>query len=291
MPPMHTPSDSTLDALYAALYYDPEIGELVWLKSSPRISEGTPAGTLNRAGRLVVGFQGKKYPAGAIAWFIHRDGHEWPRFPIVFKDGNPTNLADDNLLLAPHKYSHNPKAQQMRVYRARAKERKVAMRPRSELDTVNLCADGKTWSVRADHDLSLVIGEFDNLAAAEAFSRAAVVSYRYVKAHPPETDLLIVRAGEHADVLTLAEAHNFFAYDPDQGNIYYRWTPVREGLSAIQLNDRNRPFVRASGRQYPAGMMAWFLANKVWPARKQIAYHDGNPRNIKLDNLYLKGAQ
>jgi hypothetical protein len=26
----------------------------------------------------------------------------------------------------------------------------------------------------------------------------------------------------------------------------------------------------------------------VWPARKQIAYRDGNPKNLTLANLYLK---
>jgi hypothetical protein len=286
MPAFHTPDDATLGALYEALDYHAESNELIWLKPSRRLAEGSPAGTLNRLGRLVVGFRGRKYPAGSLAWFLHHNG-EWPPFPVKFRNGDATDLRPDNLMLAPEKYVHTPQARRMRVYRAEVRERRVERLEKSHIDNVKLLLNGQ-WSVRDPRNYSVQMGEFDNRRDAEDFARAVETGRQFIAAHPAPTGLPAVTAGEGKGVLTLAEAHGFFAYDPDAGAFYYRWTPIREGFPATQLNDRNRPFVRASGRQYPAGMMAWFLVHHVWPARKQIAYRDGNPKNLTLANLYLK---
>lgn len=295
---MRTPDEDTLTALTEALDYNPDTGRMIWLRETRRASAGTLAGSLrpdDSGGHLVIGFEGKQYQAGHIAWFLAH-GH-WPSTQVLFLDGNPLNLRESNLRLRAFMYRDTPKARQMRRYRDRLKERdytpsKPTPRPKSELDTVTLSADCKLWSARASYDLRRVLATFDNQADAESYARWAEIGWRFVAAHPapqykasPEP-----KAGTGKGVITLADALDTFAYDPDAGMIFYRWPEIRCGCPAVQLNDRKRPFVRHAGRQYPAGMLAWFIAKGVWPARKQIAYHDHDPKNIKLENLYLKGA-
>jgi hypothetical protein len=301
---LNPPDEATLDAIFAALDCDPETGELVWLKATKRVSEGTPAGTLNRSGRLVVGFQGRHYQAAHLAWFFHYD--EWPEHQIAFKDGRPLNLAKDNLISRPFQYSGTPKAQQMRRYRERLKARLPPTQPeKSDLETVTLSYDGydnaiggkkkqirgKVWCARAAHNLGTVLATFATRQEAEEYAIASATGYQFTEAHPVPTDLANpnTKAGQDSPlVITLQQAHGLFAYDPDTGAFYRRWPEIWRGTPATHLNDRNRPFLRARGRQYSAGMMAWFLTTGQWPARKQIAYKDHNPRNTTLANLYLK---
>lgn len=284
---MHTPSSTELDAIFAALDYNDETNELIWLKATRRLSEGTPAGTLNRAGRLIVGFNGRKYPAANLAWFFHFD--EWPEHPIKFRDGDPTNLRHINLIPAPLKFSDSPKARQMRRYRAKVKANRVDPLDKSELDDVMLMLDG-TWTVRVRGDRRKEIATLATKAEAEALALAVDAGLRFLDKHPaePYKPTPTILAGKGKGVLTLADARDLFAYDPDTGAFYHRYGAWRRGVPAVQYNDRNRPFLRASGRQYPAGMMAWFITHGVWPKRKQIGYRDHNPKNTALGNLYLK---
>ncbi len=289
-----TPSAATLDAIFEALDYSEEANELIWLKATRRISAGTPAGTLNRLGRLVVGFQGRKYPAANLAWFFQHD--EWLNDSIVFRDGDPTNLHYTNLIPAHTRMSTNAKAQQMRRYRERVKARKVAPRAKSDRETINLGADGKTWTVYDDRNRHTSRGSFLSLTEAEAWDTELKRGTAFVLANPPKLDQLPADPATPAGVpdrhiLTLKDAHLLFAYDDETGAFYYRWKPIREGVPALQYTDRGMPFLRASGRQYPAGMMAWFMTKGVWPKRKQIGYRDGNPRNLALGNLFLKGVE
>lgn len=295
---MRTPDDTILEAIAEALDYDPDTGRMVWMRETRRASVGTPAGSLRHddtGGHLVIGFGGKQYQAGHIAWFLaHR---QWPPTQVLFKDGDPLNLRKTNLKLRAFMYRDTPKARQMRRYRDRLKERgqtpaKPAPRPKSELSTVSLSADGTLWSARACYNPLRVLATFDNQVDAENYARWSEIGWHFVAANlaPPYQAAPEPKAGTGKGVITLADALDTFAYDPGAGMIFYRWPEIRRGCPAVQLNDRNRPFIRYSGRQYPAGMMAWFMTHGVWPQRKQIAYRDDDPRNIKLKNLYLKGA-
>lgn len=304
---MRTPDDDTLDAIFAALDCDPDTGELIWLKATRRVSEGTPAGTLNRAGRLVVGFQGQHYQAANLAWFFHHN--EWPEHPIAFKDGNALNLSKANLIPRPFRYSDSPKAAQMRRYRERVRERtsQTDSTEKSKLETVTYSYDGYTlgrgkkkqkrsmvWCARSARSLRTVLATFHTRHEAEAYAIAAAEGYAFVQAHPVPTDLANPDAkagGPDPAILTLREAHGLFAYDETTGAFYRRWPDIWAGTPAEYFNDRNRPFLRASGRQYSAGMMAWFLKTGQWPGRKQIGYRDGNPRNTAFANLYLKDTR
>lgn len=292
---MITPNDTLLDALYAALDYDAEANELVWLQATKRMAVGDPAGTLNRAGRLVVGFRGKKYPAGTLAWFIHSGGAEWPEYPVRFRNGNALDLREENLALLPTVYSKSQKAKQMRLYRARIKDRQakpVKRREQSAMGNVQMGLLDDRWHAYDPRTSRHKLGSFETREEAEACAIGFAEALAFLARNPtpqPYVETPDIRAGTGEQVLTLAAARDTFAYDKDLGRVYHRWG-LREGYSAVQYNDRNRPFVRASGRQYPAGMLAWFMHHGIWPKRKQIAYHDHDPKNIKLENLYLKGA-
>jgi hypothetical protein len=302
---LSTPDEDTLDAIFAALDCNPDTGELVWLKATRRVSEGTPAGTLNRAGRLVVGFQGRHYQASQLAWFFHHNA--WPVHPVAFKNGNALDLSKDNLTPRPFRYSDTPKAEQMRRYRQRVKARSPQTGPeeKSDLDTVTLSyngydynpkagrqARGKVWCARAAHDLKIVLATFGTRQEAEAYAIAAERGYQFTEANPvPAVDNPNTKAGADKKlVITLQQAHGLFAYDEVTGAFYRRWPEIWRGTPAEYFNARNRPFLRARGRQYQAGMMAWFLKTGYWPGRKQIAYRDKNPRNTAFANLYLKDA-
>ncbi len=305
---MHTPDDATLDALYAALDCDPETGDLVWLDPpSRRVAIGSLAGTLNRAGRVVVGFAGRQYQGAHLAWFFYHDG-QWPTQQVRFRNGNPSDLTRDNLISGPAAYSDTPKAAQMRRYRQRLKERKAPPpEEKSSLETVTFSYNGydydpkvkkqvrgKVWCARAVHDLKIVLATFQTRQEAEAYAIAAANGYAFVQAHPVPTDLANpgAKAGKpDPAILTLQEAHGLFAYDETSGAFYRRWPDIWVGTPAEYFNDRKRPFLRARGRQYTAGMMAWFLKTGQWPGRKQIAYRDKNPRNTAFTNLYLKDAE
>ena len=293
---MRTPKQDTLEALTEALDYDPATGRMLWLRETRRASAGTPAGSLrpdDTGGHLVIGFEGRQYQAGHIAWFMAHK--QWPSTQVLFADGNPLNLRKSNLRLRAFMYRDTPKARQMRRYRDKLRERhptpaKTTPRPKSALDTVTLGADGKTWSARACYDFRVVLASFDNQADAESYARWAEIGWHFVAANPapPYKAAPEPKAGTGKGVITLSDALDTFAYDATAGMIFYRWTEIRRGCPAVQLNDRNRPFVRHAGRQYPAGMLAWFMHTGHWPARKQIAYRDGNPKNLTLANLYLK---
>jgi len=275
--------------MYAALDCNPDTGELVWLRSSPRVLEGSRAGSKASNGHIVVGFQKRYYPAARVAWFFHHG--DWPEHPIGFRDGNPENLAKANLVPRPVLYSRTTKAAKMRRYRERLREREAEQGRKSALPYVTLSADKVTWFARAERDTRIVLGMFRDLGTAEAFATAAAEGYRFVRDNPVydlEDDQAERTAGAGNGVLTLQQAHDYFAYDQTTGRFYHRHPAQREGVPATQQAPNGRPFLRAAGRQYGAGMLAWFMAHGHWPARRQVGYRDGDMTNTALANLFLK---
>ena len=96
----------SLAEVEAALSYDPASGVFIW-KISPakNVKAGTEAGCV-KATRVkngeTVSYRylrlGHEVPAARVAWlFAHG---EWPSGRIRFRDGNPLNLALDNLFVS-----------------------------------------------------------------------------------------------------------------------------------------------------------------------------------------------
>jgi len=51
------------------------------------------------------------------------------------------------------------------------------------------------------------------------------------------------------------------------------------------------PHVFVDGRQRKAAAVAWALAYRVDPAPQHVACRDGDPFNLRLDNLYLSDSR
>lgn len=299
--PLRTPSTPTLDALFDALDYNPETGELVWLKSSRRIPAGSAAGFYNTDGKLLVGFQGAQYQGSHLAWFFLTD--EWPSSKVQFKNGDCTDLRADNLQLLAESEAPTRAAQYMRAYREKRKERPydnvkpkkgaAPKHPKSKLSNVfysTLDHANPLWWVRDPDDHRLSLASFKKQSEAEHFANTLNEGRAFIRANPPikEPGDETVHAGSAA-TLTLAEASEFFAYDPDKGVIYRRTGRFR-GALATTINDRRQTIVAVKRRVYQAGMLAWFLETGQWPKRKQLGYRDGKSKNLAFSNLFLKGA-
>lgn len=85
--------------LYSArqmLGYNPDTGSLIWRQPESRRGLDAVARTLRHRRQPSVMILGRYYPAGMLAWFLHR-GVWPPRKTIGYRDGNPTNLRWTNL--------------------------------------------------------------------------------------------------------------------------------------------------------------------------------------------------
>ena len=300
---MKTPDQATLEALYSALRYDPETGELTWARDiSRRVKQSDPAGSLNRAGLRVVRFQGKVHQASHVAWYLHKD--EWPNSPILYRDWDPSNLAFKNLHLQSTGYVQGSRAGYMRDYRAfkRMQEgldpTKAPKLPLSRFDNVRPSGDRKVWTAYAPWDSRVILASFAKQKEAETYTELVTYGRQFCKDNPSAdyTDEEADRRAGGPQTLTLWDATERFAYDPETGAIFRRNYPGRlsdlEGTPAIETDANRRPIIRASGRTYSAGMLAWFIHTKGdWPPRKRLGYRDGNRKNLKAANLYLKGSE
>ncbi len=297
---MKTPNPSTLEALSAALHYNPATGRLTWAQDrSRRIKRGDPAGSFSHANLKVVRFRGKTYQASHLAWYLHEN--RWPDSPVLYKDWNAANLRFDNLKLQSSGYVKGSRAEYARNYRAfkRMQERDDPTRapklPPSKFDNVRPSGDRSKWSVYAPWDHRMCLATYAKQKEAEAYAEIIAYGRQFCRDHPPE-DYTDDEADHHAGseaTLTLWDVTERFAYDPDTGQIFKRNYPGRladlEGTPAIEIDDTCRLVVRASGRVYGAAMLAWFIHTKGdWPPRKRLAYRDGNRKNLKADNLYIK---
>lgn len=301
---MRTPSTDTLDAIFEALDYDPETGNIIWLKDTRRISAGSPAGFYNADGKLLIGFQGTQYQGSHLAWFFHTD--QWPTSKVQFKNGDPTDLTASNLQLLADSEPPSSAARYMRAYRETRKNRPyeagphdepkkgAPQHPKSKLPNVSYSTVDRAnplWRVRDPDDTRITLASFQKQADAERFANTLDVGRAFIKANPsrrqPNDD--VIHAGTEA-TLTLQQAHQLFAYDPIKGAVYRR-TGRLTGAPATTLNDRRQTIVAVNRRVYQAGMLVWFLHTGQWPQRRQLGYRDGKSRNLMLSNLYLKDTR
>lgn len=294
-PFLRFPSETEMAAISDALTYDPATGDLFWDRTGPRVTLGALAGTLTREGRLAVTVKGRQYQASHIAWFMHNG--LWPTSSVRFRNRDVLDLTPGNLFLYEDLLPPTDKARSMRVYRERRAEKERATGAVSQVPHVNLGYDKKTWTVRASWDGRIVLASFDNRATAESYGQQCLAGREYLQRHPVPYDYVLKDTeAEHiytgdTMLLSLGEAHRRFAYDPLLGALYRRKPERLQGTPAAEPMGHKRLVVRTRGRIFTAGMLAWFLTHGDWPKRKQLAYRDGNQKNIALVNLYLKGTE
>jgi hypothetical protein len=102
----------TVEELREWLEYDPATGVFVWKKSvglGLHVKAGDRAGRIHPNGYRFIGFRGKQYKAGRMAWFyVHG---EWPTGLIDHKDLNRQNDAIENLREASYEESARNRGQ------------------------------------------------------------------------------------------------------------------------------------------------------------------------------------
>lgn len=99
----------TQEYLKSILFYDPETGLFVWLKSlSNRAKIGTPAGTLRSNGYLKTNIDGQLYYNHRLAW-LYMTG-EWPAYNIDHINGIKDNNEWKNLREATHSQNNKNRA-------------------------------------------------------------------------------------------------------------------------------------------------------------------------------------
>lgn len=88
----------TAEQLRDRFDYNKETGVFTWRNNPVKRGyrkEGTPTGTLNAMGYIVIGINYKLHHAHRLAWlYVHG---EWPKNNIDHIDGNPSNNRLDNL--------------------------------------------------------------------------------------------------------------------------------------------------------------------------------------------------
>lgn len=101
------------------LSYDRKTGAFTWLVDRGRRAKaGTPAGNVRPTGHVMIGIDGRIYSAARLAW-LYVTG-EMPPAKLIHRDGNPSNLAFDNLLTVNDTYKRDYRAVYNRnYYRAR----------------------------------------------------------------------------------------------------------------------------------------------------------------------------
>ena len=90
----------TLEALRAALSYDPATGLFFWKYARSNIQAGSMAGTTRKDGRRQISLGGQFYLASRLAWFYVMGS--WPVGDVDHRDRNKSNDAFDNLRDASH---------------------------------------------------------------------------------------------------------------------------------------------------------------------------------------------
>lgn len=89
-------SDLTAARLRELLHYDPETGQVVWIKpQSNRVKVGSAAGAKTRQGYLRVGIDKRDYQIHRVAWALHHG--QWPSGVVDHIDGDTLNNRIENL--------------------------------------------------------------------------------------------------------------------------------------------------------------------------------------------------
>lgn len=105
------------------LHYDRKTGRFTWLVDRGRRARaGDEAGHSTPAGHVMIGIDGRSYSAARLAW-LYVTG-DLPPCRLVYVDGNPENLAFDNLVPVIDTYKRDYRSVYNRnYYRARRNTR------------------------------------------------------------------------------------------------------------------------------------------------------------------------
>ena len=86
----------TYDRVHSLLRYDPDTGKLFWrVRMSNRVKAGQQAGSVNRSGYVQIGFDGHRFWAHRLVFFMQTGN--WPTEEIDHIDGDKVNNAWSNL--------------------------------------------------------------------------------------------------------------------------------------------------------------------------------------------------
>jgi hypothetical protein len=124
----------------------------------------------------------------------------------------------------------------------------------------------------------------------------SIVKVMYDKSPKKETNMPYDQ-----DALTFEQMNEMLAYDPETGKICWRVKSAKKvvigneaGCTKTQraLADGRKVayrYIRVMGRAMSAPRVAWLLHHGEWP-RGKLLFHDGNPLNLRLANLYMSNS-
>lgn len=309
------------DEIAARLRYAPDEGTLYWRTTGPHHKAGDEAGTVTRDGNVWVTISGRKYAGRDLVWCLTTG--KWSERPLRMVSDTLDLSPDDkrrrrqDLTIAniePYTpvLSDRPQAVRLRRLRAMHKIAKAGLPiGTAEHGYTDPSRPNITWSVPTGQwivrDNSAVIarlpgtmrpyvtrelGRFATLDEARQFSDAQTRRLEYVISHPVPNLVPDMRermaAGDKYFGMTLYEAHNTFAYNPDTGELIWRTPPAFVGLPAGKPGATVAAlYVSLHGRRYPVHYLAWFLTHAVWPGRKALSWRNGDQTDNRLSNLFL----
>lgn len=285
----------SLSHLEQVLAYDPVAGTLIWReRRSGTAKAGSTAGTLDyTTGGIAIQLDGRRYQAHHLAWYLTYK--RWPVHQILFRDKNPANLRMANLYSVEEVYSGSASA----IYARRRRERRAVMRAEhAEIARIKLPKTDtpvifnpttQKWTVTDPVDHRRIIKQFDDAAEAHAYAGERERILRWLTAYNRDFKLkpadAYLPAGTEPSTETYAEIANVIAYDPDNGQFYYRHGGTGGQLRADFTSTTGRQVVSLFGRYFSVAMLAWFLTHRVWPKPKQIGWRNGDNKDNRLSNL------
>jgi hypothetical protein len=100
------------------------------------------------------------------------------------------------------------------------------------------------------------------------------------------------------DDVSVELVKEYLVYEPDTGVIYWIKSPAKNvyagevaGCNKATRKDKNGNlvsygYIRIGNQNIPSARIAWVLLNGEWP-NGRVKFNDGNPLNLKADNLSL----
>ena len=297
-----------------AFKYDPDTGSLSWLKKTRHTDIGDEAGSVTRRGQVIVTLHGAKLPAEEVCWVLMHG--TWPTLPIRFRNSDRQDLRWQNL----YEYtgltkSDTPKAIAMRELRERQKRQALEARTEAaQREAAELVAQypNIAWSHRSQ---AFVVSEPYTLPFSppvappknrrigytDTFEEGVMLYEDHLqrldlicqpRAPLPDHVLDLTPGARGYYAVTMRELHAMLHYDQDTGEFIWRGPSGLVGLRAdhpvtpsVAISPR---YISVRGRRLFGHMLAWFMTYHQWPRPKSILWHDENPSNNAIHNLYLR---
>lgn len=274
----------TIEAVRRELDYDADRGRLVWKIGGKVAGKLRPKDGSNE--QRILTSRGW-VSASELVWFINRG--EMPSRPIVYKDGNPSNILPGNLKLGPAPevvQAEKVRAQQEQLAAAAAARQKAFEEKRA----TKLEAEARREAKRAAVAASLAA----SLAAAledDADAQPWRVSGKKVMAWPrgPGITPLTLRLkppGEGKPMLALTDVLRY-CFTLEGNPLEFRWKAGIHGRAAGTIagskGTGNTRRIVIDGVRFTDGELAW-----VWhygEFSKGVVYRINPKRGLAKDNL------